>query len=70
MTDTEEILLLRERLDGLRHQHRALDNEIEGIDGVGPMLDQFTLRRMKKAKLALKDEMQSILDRLHPDIIA
>ena len=69
MTINEDDAALLARLEDLKAQHRALDREIEGADG-SPVLDQLTLRRLKKRKLALKDEMQRILDRIHPDIIA
>lgn len=69
MTINEDDADMLARLKDLKAQHRALDLEIEGTDGT-PVLDQLTLTRLKKRKLALKDEMQRILDRIHPDIIA
>ncbi len=60
---------LRGRLEELRQQHRDLDGAIASLEvsGIG---DQLQLRRLKKQKLMLKDEMQQVEDRLLPDIIA
>ncbi|MEL7138751.1 MAG: YdcH family protein [Pseudomonadota bacterium] len=65
--DHEEIL--RSQLDVLKSEHRRLDEEIEA-ERDNPLADQLALRRMKKKKLALKDEIARIEDVLYPDIIA
>lgn len=53
----------------LRREHRALDAQIVGLqDGV--ISDPITLRRLKKRKLQLKDQISRISDQLYPDIIA
>ena len=56
-------------LDMLKAEHRRLDEEIEALraDGAG---DQLEIARLKKRKLLLKDEIQSLADRIVPDIIA
>lgn len=61
--------LLRARLSELKRRHRALDDEIRELSesSVG---DQLLLRRLKKQKLQLKDEIARVEDRLYPDIIA
>lgn len=59
----------REVLALLRAEHRRLDQEIELLRATGNC-DQLELARMKKRKLALKDEIQLISDRIVPDIIA
>lgn len=61
--------VLRIRLAELRRQHRALDAEIAAL-AENPLADQLQLRRLKKRKLALKDEIARLEDRLYPDIIA
>ncbi len=66
MNDDE---LLRARLSELKHQHRALDEEIRLLSEPGTG-DQLQLRRLKKRKLQLKDEIARVEDRLYPDIIA
>jgi hypothetical protein len=59
----------REVLALLKAEHRRLDQEIELLRSTGNC-DQLELARMKKKKLALKDEIQLISDRIVPDIIA
>ena len=65
-TDKE---LLKQELMGLRQQHRDLDAAIDGLESSGTG-DQLQLRRLKKQKLLLKDEITKIEDQLLPDIIA
>lgn len=60
---------LRVKLDQLREEHRDLDDAISAL-GEKPFPDQLALRRLKKKKLALKDEIARIEDELYPDIIA
>jgi hypothetical protein len=65
--DTSEVL--RIKLEVLRREHRDLDAAIEALgEQVRP--DQLMLRRLKKQKLALKDQIARTEDRLIPDIIA
>ena len=59
----------REVLELLKAEHRRLDEEIELLRSSGNC-DQLELARMKKRKLALKDEIQILSDRIVPDIIA
>ena len=59
----------REVLVLLKAEHRRLDQEIELLRSTGNC-DQLELARMKKKKLALKDDIQLITDRIIPDIIA
>lgn len=67
--DEEEIQALRARLQALRSEHQDLNEVIDRLAEDRPF-DQLTLQRMKKRKLALKDEITQIEDRLLPDIIA
>ena len=60
---------LREELVKLRSEHRLLDDEILALE-TGWAADQLTIRRLKKKKLALKDQITKIEDQLLPDIIA
>jgi len=60
---------LREELVKLRNEHRALDEEIVALETMGGG-DQLNIRRLKKKKLMLKDQITSIEDQLLPDIIA
>lgn len=60
---------LREELVKLKAEHRALDDEIVSLEG-NPTADQLLIKRLKKKKLAVKDRITSVEDKLLPDIIA
>ena len=59
----------RRALVALRQEHRDLDSAIVALEGTG-FPDQLQLRRLKKKKLALRDRILELEDRLNPDIIA
>lgn len=61
--------IARTRLDGLRREHRELDEAINAM-AVGGVVCSLTLGRMKRQKLALKDRIARLEDELTPDIIA
>jgi len=61
--------VLRFDLEVFRREHRDLDEAIVALTEKGTA-DQLTLQRLKKKKLALKDRIALIEDRLTPDIIA
>ncbi len=60
---------LREELVKLKAEHRSLDDEIVSLEG-NPTADQLLIKRLKKKKLALKDRITAVEDKLLPDIIA
>ncbi len=60
---------IREQLASLRAEHRDLDDEIIALEGTGSA-DQLLIKRLKKKKLAVKDQITLIEDQLLPDIIA
>jgi hypothetical protein len=60
---------LREELVKLKTEHRLLDDEIVSLEA-NPMADQLLIKRLKKKKLALKDRITAVEDKLLPDIIA
>ena len=60
---------LRERLNELKQQHRDLDAAIHSLETSGTA-DQLQLRRLKKQKLMLKDQIARLEDQMLPDIIA
>ncbi len=64
---TDEVL--RVELEVFRRQHRDLDEAISALSEKNTG-DQLTIRRLKKQKLRLKDQIAQIEDRLTPDIIA
>lgn len=61
--------VLRQKLAHLRVEHRDLDREIVTMEETKGG-DLLALRRLKKRKLALKDEIARIGDQITPDIIA
>ncbi len=60
---------LRRRLELLRLEHRDLDLAIAALADTA-IPDQLRMARLKKRKLALRDEISWIETRLIPDIIA
>jgi hypothetical protein len=65
----DEIDVLRVKLAMLRQEHRDLDTAIQALHDKG-MPDMLTLQRLKRQKLALKDRIAALEDRITPDIIA
>ena len=61
--------VLRVELEVFRREHRDLDEAIAALIEKGTA-DPLTIKRLKKQKLALKDKIAIITDRLTPDIIA
>ncbi len=60
---------LRAALAQLRQEHRDLDTAIASLEG-GSHTDQLQIKRLKKKKLYIKDEIARVEDELFPDIIA
>ena len=60
---------LRRRLEELRSEHRDLDDVIARMSETVPF-NQLQLQRLKKRKLALKDQITQLESKLLPDIIA
>ena len=65
----EEKAQIHARLLALEIEHQDLDDVIVRLSA-DPTLDQLQLRRLKKRKLILKDQIQRLRTRLIPDIIA
>ncbi len=65
----EDIKDVKERLAELKTQHRDLDDEINHLVENAPF-DQLEVQRLKKRKLALKDQIMKLKSNLLPDIIA
>lgn len=61
--------VLQIRLGVMMREHRDLDEAITALETLGRG-DALTLRRLKKQKLCLKDQIAVLQDRLIPDIIA
>lgn len=60
---------IKRKLEELRLEHRDLDDVIARVNEEAPF-DQIRMQRLKKRKLALKDQILKLEDALLPDIIA
>ena len=60
---------IRSQIEEMKSEHRDLDLAIVRI-GEEPPFDQLHVQRLKKRKLALKDQISQLEDQLLPDIIA
>ncbi len=69
MDDNDDIERLRRKLSELKSAHRDLDDVIAHISAMAPF-DQIQIKRLKKRKLMLKDQITQMESRLLPDIIA
>jgi len=69
MTNDDSKTPFQDRVLALKSEHRALDAEIAALIDKAPY-DQLLLKRLKKRKLALKDEITALQSRILPDIIA
>jgi hypothetical protein len=67
--DALQQVQLRVKLRQLGQEHQDLDAAIAALEQSGAA-DQLRLRRLKKMKLALKDQIIMIENTLIPDIIA
>jgi hypothetical protein len=65
----EDISDLQDQLADLESEHRKLDQTIEALMATPP-IDLLQIQRLKKKKLALKDQIQKIKSTILPDIIA
>ena len=68
LTDDEKEQI-RARITALEVEHGDLDYIIATLSQ-DPVHDQLRVRRLKKRKLMLKDQIAMLKDRLIPDIIA
>jgi len=66
---TQDLAEITERLHELREEHRDLDQAIERMSD-DPAVDQLQLRRLKKRKLKLRDQIDWYESRLIPDLDA
>jgi hypothetical protein len=60
---------LRLRLTTLRQTHQDLDAAVHALESL-PVPNQLQIARLKRQKLALRDQIAQIDGRLTPDIIA
>lgn len=64
----DEIILFK-RLEILKEKHRQLDESIDQVASA-QMTDQLQLMRLKKERLALRDQISRLEEEMYPDIIA
>lgn len=64
--EREEMALL---LESLKTEHRRIDTEINALIETGAT-DMLKVKRMKKIKLSIKDQIAYLENQLTPDIIA
>ncbi|USQ96833.1 YdcH family protein [Caulobacter sp. RL271] len=62
-------IAIERRLADLREEHKDLDDAIQALEQ-RYQPDMLQIARLKKKKLALKDEIGRLEDLLTPDIIA
>ena len=67
--DEQQEREIRERIAALLSEHRDLDDMIARISEHAPF-DQLQMQRMKKRKLAIKDQLSRLENMLIDDIIA
>ena len=64
-----DVTSLQARLDELRIEHRDLDEAIARLT-VNQMEDELMIRRLKKRKLMLKDQIERYESQMIPDLNA
>ena len=64
-----EVFALRNQVALLRQEHKDLDESISALEIV-PLPDQILIARLKRKKLALRDRIATVEDKIRPDIIA
>lgn len=69
MADGVDQEAIRRKLADLKSEHRDLDEVIARLTETAPF-DQLQMQRLKKRKLALKDQISLLESKLVPDIIA
>ncbi|MEO8508036.1 MAG: DUF465 domain-containing protein [Betaproteobacteria bacterium] len=60
---------LQQRIVALKLEHRDLDTAIERV-ACDPAHDELQLRRLKRRKLLLKDQIARLERQLDPDVLA
>jgi len=60
---------LQQKIAELRQEHQDLDASVVALSLL-PLPDQLLIARLKRRKLALRDQIARIEDQLTPDILA
>ena len=64
-----ERVALQQRIVELKMEHRDLDAAIERLEAA-PAHDELQIRRLKRRKLLLKDQIARLERDLDPDVLA
>ena len=67
--DSIPVVAMRIRLEELKTEHRDLDQIIGRLNG-DTFHDELQMRRLKKRKLLLKDQIIWLERQLDPDVLA
>ncbi|MEO8753115.1 MAG: DUF465 domain-containing protein [Casimicrobiaceae bacterium] len=62
-------MAFQQRIVALKLEHRDLDTAIERLE-LDPSHDELQLRRLKRRKLLLKDNIARLERQLDPDVLA
>lgn len=65
MPGNQDVRTQRMRLLELEAEHRELDQLIASLDQ-GPLVDELAMRRLKKRKLQIKDQISTLMGELTP----
>ncbi|CAM8640794.1 COG5481 Uncharacterized conserved small protein containing a coiled-coil domain [Burkholderiales bacterium] len=65
MPGNQDVRTQRMRLLELEAEHRELDQLIASLDQ-GPLVDELAMRRLKKRKLQIKDQISMLMGELTP----
>lgn len=60
---------IRQRLTQLKEKHEALKSRLHGLESA-PEANELDIKRLKKEKLSLKDDISHYEDMLIPDMDA
>jgi len=64
-----EVVALRGEMALLKQEHKDMDEAIKALELL-PQPDQILIARLKRKKLALRDRITTLEDKINPDIIA
>jgi hypothetical protein len=67
--DPETFVALQHKLDALKKKHQELEEKIQLLSQ-DPARDDLAIHRLKREKLAIKDQMAKVEAMMVPDIIA
>ncbi|MGA0882159.1 MAG: YdcH family protein, partial [Burkholderiaceae bacterium] len=65
MPGNQDVRTQKMRLLELEAEHRELDQLIASLDQ-GPVVDELAMRRLKKRKLQIKDQIAALVGELTP----